>query len=155
MGKSKFYIKNDKGDFVPVEFEQVFTREWDNKMVWVRMGTEDLPATEDEMAQAQEMLDSATVLELIKNVSFVITSYALDFKVLASLDDLKSQVLAVRVTGDDDLSKLGGLQKNAKDQLRGSTKKVVVLPAPITVDEYQEVMKIKRRCDLRKARRGR
>lgn len=152
---SKFYIKTSEDNFVPVDFEQVFTKDWDNKMVWVRMGTDDLPATEDEMAMAQEMLDSATVLELIKNVSFVITSYALDFQILAGLEDLKRQTVAVRVTGDDDLSKLGGLQKNAKDQLRESVKKVVVLPAPITVDEYQEVMKIKRRCDLRKSRRGR
>lgn len=152
---SRFYIKNSKGEFVPVEIEQVVSKDWDNKLVRVRLGTDERPATEEELAQAQEGLDNATVLEILRNTSFLITSYALEFDIMGDLDELKKKRVAVRVTGDDDLSKLGGLQKNAKEQLRNKVKKVVVLPAPLTVDDYQEVMKIKRRCDIRKSRRGR
>jgi len=152
---AQFYIKNDKGKFIPVDISQVVSKDWDGKIVAVRMGTDALPATEEELAQAQESLDNTTVLELLQNTSFLITSYALDFSVLGSIEEIKKQNVAVRVTGDDDLSKLGGLQKNAKEQLRGKAKRVVVLPVPLSVDEYQEVMQIKRRCDLRKSRRGR
>jgi len=152
---SRFYIKNNKGEFVPVEVDQVVSKDWDNKLVRVRLGTDEKPATEEELSQAQEGLDNATVLEILRNTSFLITSYALEFDVIGDLDELKKKHVAVRVTGDDDLSKLGGLQKNAKEQLREKVKKVVILPAPLTVDDYQEVMRIKRRCDIRKSRRGR
>jgi hypothetical protein len=152
---SQFYIKNNNGDFVPVKVEQVVSKDWDGKMVWVRLGTDEHPATEEEMTQAQEGLDTAAVLEVLKNTSFLITSYALDFEVLGDLASLKKQHVAVRVTGDDDLSKLGGLQKHAREQLRKRTKKVVILPAPMSVEEYHEVIQIKKRCDLRKSRRGR
>jgi hypothetical protein len=91
----------------------------------------------------------------LPDTSFLITSFAIQFDILGSLEELGKQYVAVRVTGDDDLSKLGGLQKHAREKLKGKAKKVAVLPTPLTVDDYNEVMKIKQRCDLRRSRRGR
>jgi len=68
--------------------------------------------------------------------------------------EIAEQNIAVKVTADDDLSKLSYLQKEAKSQLRGKVKKVVTLPVPLTVQEYKEVMDIKKRCDTRRERRG-
>ena len=150
-----FYTKNSKGEYLPVEFEQVISKDWNNKMVIVRVGSEGRPATDQELEETQENLDNAAVLKALPNTSFLITSYAIGFDILATLDDLKDQCVAVKVTGDDDLSKLGGLQKNARDALKDKAKKVAVLPTPLSVQDYYEVMQIKRRCDLRRSRRGR
>lgn len=150
-----FYTKNSKGEYLPVEFEQVVSKDWNNQMVIVRVGSEGRPATDQELEETQENLDNAAVLRTLPNTSFLITSYAIGFELLASLDDLKHQCVAVKVTGDDDLSKLGGLQKSARDALRDKAKKVAVLPTPLSVQDYHEIMQIKRRCDLRRSRRGR
>jgi len=150
-----FYTKNNKGEYLPVEFNQVISKDWNNQMVIVTVGSDERPATDQELEETQENLDNAAVLKALPNTSFLITSYAIQFEVLSSLDDLKKQCVSVRVTGDDDLSKLGGLQKHAKDTLRKKAKKVAILPTPLSVEDYHEVMQIKRRCDLRRSRRGR
>jgi hypothetical protein len=150
-----FYMKNKKGDFVPVEIGQVVSRDWAGKLIVVRIGSDEHPADEQELADVQDSLDTATVIDMLPDTSFIITSYAIQFDIVGSLEDLGRQCVAVRVTGSDDLSKLGGLQKHARERLRGKAKKVAVLPTPLTVEEYHEVMGIKQRCDLRRSRRGR
>lgn len=150
-----FFIKNQKGDFVPVKIEQVLSRDWAGKLILVRVGSDEHPADDDELVEVNDNLDTATVIEMLPETSFLITSFAISFDILGSLEELRRQYVAVRVTGDDDLSKLGGLQKNAREKLRGKAKKVAILPTPLSVDDYHEVMKIKERCDLRRSRRGR
>jgi hypothetical protein len=150
-----FYIKNQKGSFVPVKIEQVVSRDWAGKLIMVRVGSDERPADDDELIEVNDNLDTATVIEMLPETSFLITSFAIQFDILGSLEELQKQCVAVRVTGDDDLSKLGGLQKHAREKLRGKAKKVAILPTPLSVEDYHEVMKIKERCDLRRSRRGR
>jgi hypothetical protein len=150
-----FYIKDKKGAFVPVKIEQVLSRDWAGKLILVRVGSDEHPADEEELMQVNDNLDTATVVEMLPETSFLITSFAIQFDVLGGLDELRKQYVAVRVTGADDLSKLGGLQKDAREKLKGKVKKVAILPAPLSVDDYHEVMAIKQRCDLRRSRRGR
>lgn len=150
-----FYIKNKKGEFVPVQIEQVLSKEWMGKLVTVRVGTDEHPATEEELVELNDNLDTATVIDSLPDTSFLITSYAIQFEVLANLEEIRNQNVAVKVTGEDDLSKLGGLQKDAREKLKNKVKKVVILPTPLTVDEYYEILKVKERCDLRRSRRGR
>jgi hypothetical protein len=149
-----FYTKSSDGKFIPVEFTQVISKDWSGKLIIVRLGTDERPATEDELIEVNDNLDNASVIEMIPDTSFLITSYAMQFDVLGNLDDLGKQYIVVKVMGNDDLSKLGGLQKDAKEKLKYKAKKVAVLPTPLTVDEYHEVMEIKQRCDLRRLRRG-
>lgn len=150
-----FYIKNQKGDFVPVKIDQVLSKDWAGKLIMVRVGSDEHPADDEELIEVNDNLDTATVIEMLPETSFLITSFAIQFDIMGSLEELRHQYIAVRVTGDDDLSKLGGLQKNAREKLRGKAKKVAILPTPLSVDDYHEVMKIKERCDLRRSRRGR
>lgn len=150
-----FYIKNQKGQFVPVQVEQVVSKEWAGKLIMVRVGSDEHPADDDELIEVNDILDTATVIEMLPESSFLITSFAIQFDVLGSVEELRNQYVAVRVTGDDDLSKLGGLQKHAREILHGKVKKVAILPTPMSVEDYYEVMKIKERCDLRRSRRGR
>lgn len=152
---SGFYIKNKSGDFVPVDFKQVSIKNWENKLILVSIGTAGDQVPESEIEETANSINSATALMKLENTSFLIAPYNLNFEVLGSLDEISKQYISVRIAADDDLSKLGSLQKNAREQLRGRTKQVVVMPTPLTVEEYKDVMEIKKRCDTRRTRRGR
>jgi len=151
---SEFYTKSDKGEYIPISFDKIVTKDWDEKLVLVRIGSEENPAKEDEINQTMEGLNNADALYKLKNASFLITLHNIDFEKFGSVKEIAEQNIAVKVTADDDLSKLSYLQKEAKSQLRGKVKKVVTLPVPLTVQEYKEVMDIKKRCDTRRERRG-
>lgn len=152
---SGFYIKNGKGEYIPVDFKQISIKDWENKLILVSIGKDGDQVPESEIEETAASINGANALMKLEGTSFIITPYNLSFDVLGSLDEIGKQYISVRVAADDDLSKLGSLQKNAKEQLRGKTKKVVVMPTPLTVEEYKEVMEVKQRCDTRRTRRGR
>jgi hypothetical protein len=149
-----FYVKSSNGKFVPVSFQQVITKDWENKAVVVEVGTDDRPASQEEIDETLEAIKGAVAFDPLDGTSFFVTAYGVRFEVLGSLKEIGEKYVAVRVTGGDDLNQLGDLQKEARKQLRGRTKKVIVLPTPLTVKDYKEVMEIKRRCDTRRSRRG-
>jgi hypothetical protein len=151
----EFYVKNNDGRYVPVSFKKIITKDWENQLIAVRIGTDENPADDSEVEQTLGAINDADALDDLENTSFLVALHNLEFEVVGSLKDVGEKNVAVRITGEDDLSKLGTLQKEAKKQLRGKTKKVVFLPTPLTVNDYKEVMEIKRRCDTRKSRRGR
>lgn len=152
---SPFYVKNSNGEYVPIHFKDIATKEWSNKLVVVRLGSDENPAPEKEIDATFKALKMADALRKLTNASFLITAHNLDFEVMDNLKEIGDKYVAVRVTADDDLSKLGALQKKAKEQLRGKTKGVIVLPTPLSVNDYKEVMEVKNRCDTRRNRRGR
>jgi hypothetical protein len=152
---SDFYTKSADGKYTPISFKQIITKDWENKLIVVRIGSDECPADESEIEETLDSLNDADALESLENTSFLITMHSLSFEVLDNVKDVQNKCIAVKVTGDDDISRLGKLQKNARSQLRGKAKKVVILPAPLTVDEYKEVMEVKKRCDTRRDRRGR
>ena len=151
---SDLYVKNSKGEFKPISFKEVVPQNWDDKLIIVRVGSDENPANDNELDLIYESFNRAEVLENLNNTSIILVPYTIDLEVLSSLKDIKDKCVSVRVTEYDDLSKLESLQKQAKSSLRNKVKKVVILPTPLTVDEYKEVMEIKKRCDIRKQRRG-
>lgn len=151
---SNLYMKNSSGEYIPVEIEKIANRDWENKIILVRIGTEQNPATEKEEEEMYVALEKADALDHLENTTFVVTLYEVDFEVLGSLKEIGDKCVAVSVRAGDDFSKLGDLQKRAKAALREHAKKVAILPTPLTVNEYKEVMDIKRRCDTRRNRRG-
>jgi hypothetical protein len=151
---SDFYTKNSDGKYIPINFKNIVTREWENKLIVVRIGSDECPASESEIEETLDSLNDADALESLENTSFLITMHSLSFEVLDSVKEVGEKCVVVKVTGDDDLSRLGNLQKNAREQLRGKVKKVIVMPTPLSVNEYKEIMDIKKRCDTRRGRRG-
>jgi hypothetical protein len=151
----EFYIKNSNGGYVPVSFKKIITKDWENQLVAVRIGSDENPADDSEVEQTLGAINDADALDSLENTSFLVTLHNLEFEVIGNLREVAEKNIIVKITGGDDLSKLGILQKEARKQLRGKTKKVVFLPTPLTVNDYKEVMEIKRRCDTRKSRRGR
>lgn len=151
---SDLYIKDRHGDFVPVSFETVVTKDWEGKLIVLKVGSDDNPADAEVEEQTLRGLEEADALGDLEDTSFLVTRHSLSFEILGNLKEIEEKHIAVSVTGSDNLSDLGDLQKRAKKQLRGKTRKVVILPAPLTVAEYKEVMDVKRRCDSRRSRRG-
>ena len=151
---SDLYIKTQQGDFVPVSFETIVTKDWEGKLIVLKVGSDDNPADAEVEEQTLRGLEEADALGNLEDTSFLVTRHSLTFEVLGNLSEIEEKYIAVSVTGSDNLSDLGDLQKRAKKQLRGKTRKVVILPAPLTVAEYKEVMDVKRRCDSRRNRRG-
>jgi len=151
---SDLYIKTKQGDYVPISFKSVVTKDWEGKMIIVRVGSDDNPADADTEEQTLGGLAEADALGDLEHTSFLVTRHSLSFEILGSLKEIGEKQIVVSVTGSDNLSDLGDLQKRAKKQLRGKSKKVIILPAPLTVAEYKEVMDVKRRCDNRRDRRG-
>lgn len=148
-----FYLKNSKGEYIPIQFEQICTRDWSGKLILVKIGNGDV-VPEDEIEETTEAINSSDALRYLENTSFLITLYNLDFSVFSDIKDIGKQYVSVRVAENDDLSKLGPLMKEAKNKLRNTAKKVVIMPTPLTIEEYKEIMEIKRRCDTRRNRRG-
>ena len=151
---SEFYIKGKDGRFVPISFKQIVTKDWDGKVIIVRIGSDQMPADQSEINKAFNAINDADALDSLENTSFLVTLHNIEFEIMGTLKEVGEKYVAVRVTSGDDLNKLGDLQKEARKQLRGKTKEVVVLPTPLTVDDYKEVMEIKQRCDIRRSRRG-
>jgi len=154
MSASEFFMKNKEGKYIPISFKQILTKEWENKLIVVRIGSDECPASDSEIEETLDSLNDADALESLENTSFLVTMHSLSFEVLENVKEVGKKCVAISVIGSDDLSKLGSLQKNAREQLRGKTNKVVVLPAPLSVDKYKEIMDIKQRCDNRRSRRG-
>jgi len=149
----EFYVKV-KGDYVPISFKTVVTKDWEGKLIVVKIGSDNNPADSEIEEQTLKGLSEADALGDLEDTSFLVTRHSLNFEILGSLLEIGSKFIAVSVTGSDNLSDLGDLQKRAKQQLRGKSKKVIIMPTPLTVAEYKEVMDVKKRCDNRRNRRG-
>lgn len=152
---SNFYTKTKSGEFVPITFKEIVTKGWDNKLISVRIGSDELPADESEIQETLEGLNEADALESLEGTSFLVSLYNVDFEVLDDVRNLKQKYILVQAKTGDNLTKLGSLQKNAKDQLRGKVKKTIVMPTPITLEEYAEVEEIRKRLKTRRLRRSR
>jgi len=150
-----FYKKTKDGNYIPITFTEIITKDWENKLIAVRIGSDENPADEHEIEETMECLRDDDALEMWENISFLTSVYNFSFEIVGTLKEVGEKHIVVRVTGADDLSNLGALQKMAKEQLRGITKKVVFLPTDISVNEYREVNEIKQRISNRRARRSR
>jgi hypothetical protein len=149
----EFYVKS--GDrYIPITVEEIFTDDWEDKLISIRVGSDAFPALESEIEEIYDCLSETNVIKQLVGSSFLVTLYNLDFEVLGDLKELGDKYITIKVTSGDDLSKIGSLQKQAKKQLRDRAKKTIILPAPLTVKEYAEIIKIKERCDTRRARRS-
>jgi hypothetical protein len=151
---STFYIKSN-GKYIPIELNEVVTKDWENKLIAVKIGTDDNPANDQELEEAFDCLMEADAVSELEGSSFIISSHNVDFEVLDNLKDIRQKYISVRVDSTDDTSKLDELKSKISKQMNGKAKKTVFIPTPITVERYLEVKEILRRLDVRRSRRSR
>jgi hypothetical protein len=151
------YMKNKKGQYLPVSIKELDISSWSNKVVHITLGSDSSPSSEEEENQLYRSLNDSDLLEAL-GATLVITSYEINFEVLGNVSELEDKPILIRVNSNDssNLSFDESLEKRAKRLLRerGVGKKHIVMPAPINVKQYKEVMDVKRRCDIRRERRG-
>lgn len=153
MADDMLYFKNGD-DYIPVSFEKIATDDWNDKIVVIRVGSKDEPATKEDADQLTRELEDLEVLEEI-HASYLILDFGINFDTYENLDELKSKNVCVWIEEGDDLSKLGEMAKEAKQALRKAFNKVVLLPSPLTVEKYAEINEIRKRLGVVKKRRGR
>ena len=148
------YFKNGDGKFLPVSFDKVATDDWNDKIIVIRVGSKDDPGTKEDADQLAHELKDLEVLGEI-HASYLILDFGINFEPYGNLDEIKNKNVSVWIEDGDDLSKLGEMAKDAKEAMKDVFKKVILLPAPLTVEKYAEINEIRKRLGVVKKRRGR
>jgi len=150
---SKFYTKDKRGNFVPIKIDSILSKDLDNRLIIIRVGTDDYPVTPQDLDETQESFIQADVLADLENVSVIITPYQIEMDVLEK-SKLKDKPIYIQIRGGDNIDML---TKTVKEEYNRLKKKheIVILPTPLKIREYHEVINTLKRCKIRKERRGR
>jgi len=149
---TEFYVKNKQGKYLPIELKSIFGKDLNGKLVIVRVGTDEHPATVSDLDETEESFSRADVLNELDNVSIIITPYQINVDI-AKKEDLEDRNLFLQVTSGHDL---GMLEEHIRKMYNKLKKKhdTVVVPLPLKVGEYKKIKDILKRCEIRRERRG-
>lgn len=147
------YTKNKKGEFVPVDINTVLNKDLNNHLVIVRVGTDDLPATAEDLDATASSFSQADVLDGLDNISVIITPYQISMDVVEQ-GEVDEKTICVQITSGEDISVLDNAMKAMYKKLEKKFK-IVVMPAPLKLKEYKQIKETLKRCKMRKKRRSR
>jgi len=145
------YKKNSKGEYIPIEFKEICTSEWNNKLVVVKIGESGQTIPESEIEESWGALNDADALNKLHNTSFLITPYNLSFEAIDK-GELSKQCVLIKIKEDEKVNNLQYFQKYIKDHLKNFAGKTITFPSALSLKEYNEIMEIKRRCEFRRRR---
>jgi len=79
----ELYMKNKDGEFVPITIECVIDpKEWSNKLVVMRLGTDERPGTpSDEEEYIQALENSEAVMHNAMNASIMVGTHRIRFNI--------------------------------------------------------------------------
>lgn len=148
------YLKNSKGKMVPLNISSVINKDLDNHLVIVRVGTDELPASNKDVDLTESSLAEADVLNDLGNISVVVTPYQLDIEVLTQ-EEIDNKSLCLQIKSGEDISGLEDRIKSMYRRLKSKFSDITILPTPVTIKDYRQVKDTLKRCRLRKKRRSR
>lgn len=148
------YIKDVDGRFVPVTLDVASSKDLTDKLIIVTVGSDAEPASIDTLEYVQNRFKQAKVvieaMKRSKDANLLIIPHTIQVE-LVSRKDLDTKTVCVRINAKDDIKNLPEL----KEQIQGNIgKEVVILPVPLSVNEYSEIKAIKERVRIRKQRSG-
>jgi hypothetical protein len=152
VSMTEFYIKNKHGEFLPISMSSLFSKDLNGKLVIIRVGTDDYPASTADLDETEESFNEADSLSELDNVSIVITPYQISVTV-EDKKELENKDIFLQIQSGNDI-------KPIEDQLRKMYNKlkkkhsVAVVPVPLKVSEYRKVQEVLKRCEVRRERRG-
>lgn len=149
---SKFYVKNKKGEFLPVELNSIMKEDLQDRLVVVRVGTDDHQVSRNDLYETIRSFEEANVINKIRNVSVIVTPYQIEVG-LENKEDLNNKTIYLQIRGGD----VSTLEEEIKEMYRRVKNKhnnVVVLPSPLKIKDYQYARDVLKRCEIRKERRG-
>jgi len=149
---SNFYIKNKEGKYLQVELKSIINKDLDNRLIIVRVGTDEHPATMSDLDVTEESFMQADIINDL-DVSVILTPYQIDVGV-ATKEEMEEKDLYLQISSGDDIGMLEDCIKKMYKSLKRKSE-VTILPTPLKVKDYRKVKDILRRCKIRKDRRGR
>jgi hypothetical protein len=145
----EFYIK-EGNRLLPVKMEKLITKDWADCLITVIVGGRNSDPPSKEADALHDFLENNSTASSL-GAEFIVSEYDLRFEVLEKKSEIKNKYIAIQnneASSDDNWMKL--MKKN----FYGKVKDVAAIPGPLTVEEYKQLLEIKRRCDLRRQRRG-
>ena len=149
---SNLFVKNKQGDYLPVDINSVLNKDLNNRLIVIRVGTDDHPATPEDLTETLRSFANADVLEL-NDVSIVLTPYQISLEILDE-SDVEDKSICLQITSGDNLAMLEEQIRRMYKRVKKYHSNVTILPSPLTVKEYRQVMDTLKRSQLRKSRRG-
>ena len=148
-----FYVKNQKGEFIPVKLEAVVNKDTlEDKLVIVKVGTDENPADLKSLELTQESFAQADILNEV-DTSIIITPYQVDMNVVDK-NELENKNIYIQITSGDDIGMLEEAVRESYKKLRKKFRNLVLLPTPLRVKDYNQVKDTLKRCQIRRERRG-
>lgn len=148
------YMKNAEGKFIPVALEIASSRDLTDKLILVTVGNDDIPADEEFLEHVLRRFMQSDVLKEAmkrsKDANLLILPHIIKLE-LISKRDLDTKTVCIRLNSSDSLKDLPEIKDQLQDELK---KEVVILPAPLSLNEYRELKAIKERVSIRKQRSG-
>jgi len=101
---SNFYIKSKEGKYLPIELKSIINKDLDNRLIIVRVGTDDYPATMSDLDVTEESFMQADIINDL-DVSVILTPYQIDVGV-ATKEELEDKSLYLQISSGDDIGML-------------------------------------------------
>lgn len=148
------YTKTKSGEFIPIEINSIMNKDFNNKLVIVKVGSDMMPATLEDLEETERSFARATVLDEVDNVSVILTPYQIEID-LVKPEEIENKQICVQIVSGEDISTLGEQIVSLYKRLRKRYGNITIMPVPLKLKEYKEVKDTIKRCKLRKSRRGR
>ncbi len=148
------YIKNKNDEFIPVEISSVMSKDLNNRLVVVRVGSDDQQAELEDLDLTASSFAKADVLDDLDNVSVIITPYQISIDLLDERE-IEEKSICLQITSGEDISALDEMIRSTYKQLKKHYSNITILPTPLKVKDYRQVQDTLKRCKMRKKRRSR
>lgn len=149
---SNLYIKNKKNEYLPIDINSVLNKDLNNRLIIIRVGTDEHPASPEDLNETLRSFSNADVLEL-NDVSIVLTPYQIALEILDEAD-IENKSICLQITGGEDVSMLEEQIRRIYKRIKKQNSNVTILPSPLKVKDYRQVVETLKRSQLRKERRG-
>lgn len=148
------YVKRNDGKYVPVSLEVASSKDLADKLIVVTVGSDDEPATMETLEHVQKrFIQSKVIAEAMKrskHANLLILPHIVKLE-LISRREFDTKTVCVRLNTNDEIKDLPEIKEQIQDTIK---KEVMILPAPLSLNDYRELKAIKERVRIRKQRHG-
>ena len=101
---SNFYIKNKEGKYLQVELDSIINKDLDNRLIIVRVGTDDHPASMSDLDVTEESFRQADIINDL-DVSVILTPFQIEVG-MEHKEDIENKTLYMQISSGDDIGML-------------------------------------------------
>lgn len=147
---NSLYVKDNNGKFIPTSIEIVSANDLVDKLIVVSVGDDDEPTNENELQYIQKCLtDSEIISNAMKSstsATLLLLSHRIKFQIVPK-SDMITKNICVRIESKDDIGHFDEFKNYVKKNFKNG---ITIIPAPISLKEYEETKAISERIRLRK-----